>query len=221
MKETLPNTIVAFDGLSLSGKSTMVAMLKERSQNAMVVRENILDPYRPTTAMLNNLLKGSQPYQAVRQLEQNVSEQHRLVLNKALDYAAAFQDSDRKQAILAYMFAAGRQVVDRYVRETIGKQDLILDRWQITGWAYQAGERYSWQEIRKLNQEFGIILPHVEIVLTCPIDQIPQRREFREKFRVGTAGQMSLGREGIILQVFWAIFRQMKKEEMQIYLIEN
>ena len=42
--------VVAFDGLSLSGKSTMVEMLLQRSENAAVLRENTRDPLRNATA---------------------------------------------------------------------------------------------------------------------------------------------------------------------------
>lgn len=213
-------TIVAFDGLSLAGKSTMVAMLEERSEDAQVVRENTFDPLRPITSRLNRLLKQTDPYEAVKSISEETPE-HKAILRKALEYAFAFEDFDQKQALLAYMFTAGRHIVNQYVVERMQGHDLILDRWQMTGWAYQAGEGYSWQEIRKLNQEFGIIIPHIEIVLTCPIEQIPQRRKFREKSRIGTAGQMSPGREEMILQVFLAIFRQIREEGMQIYLIEN
>lgn len=218
MKES--RTIVAFDGLSLAGKSTMVAMLEERSENAQVIRENTCDPFRPTTSQLNKLLKRAGPYEAVKSLSED-SPEHKATLYKALEYASAFVGPDQRQALLAYMFTAGRQVVNQYVMERMQDHDLILDRWQMTGWAYQVGENYSWQEIQRLNQEFGIILPQVQFLLVCPTNQIPQRRAFREKVGVGTAGQMSSEREAIILKAFWAIFRKLKTDGMQIHLIEN
>lgn len=218
MKES--GTIVAFDGLSLAGKSTMVAMLEEQSENAQVIRENTYDPFRPITSQLNKLLKQTDPYAAVKSITEEIPK-HKVILHKALEYASAFEGPDQKQALLAYMFTAGRQIVNQHVIERMQDHDLILDRWQMTGWAYQVGEKYTWQEIQRLNQEFGIILPHVQILLVCPTDQISQRRTFREKTGVGTAGQMSSDREKIILKAFWAIFRKLKTDGMQIHLIEN
>lgn len=88
---------------------------------------------------------------------------------------------------------------------------MILDRWQVTGWAYQVDpEGYTWQDIRKLHGEFGIVLPDVQIILTCPIEQIPLRRAYRDKQGVGTAGQMSRGREHVILSAFLEIYDHLK-----------
>ncbi len=211
---------VAFDGLSLAGKSTMVQMLLERSLDAEVVRENTFDPYRPTTSKVNRLLKEVEPYEAVKLASEEFPDS-RKVLQNAMEYALQFQGSPRLQALLAYLFASGRKVVDDYVGQAVERHDVILDRWQITGWAYQVDpEGYTWQEIRKLNERLDIRMPDIQVLLTCPPDQIPLRKAYREKQGVGTAGQMSRGREHIILPEFLEIYNQLK-DTMPIYLFEN
>lgn len=216
----MPNTIVAFDGLSLSGKSTMVQMSHERSENAEIVRENIFDPHRPTTSRLNKLLKELDPVKAVRITSDEFPKSAKIT-KRALKYSNSYSGKAQIQALLAFMFTAGRAFVDTHVREVVEEKDVILDRWQLTGWAYQAqpGE-YSWQEIRELNQDFEIITPGIQFLLTCPIEQIPIRRAYRQKKGVGTAGQMSMGREDIILPAFLEIYGELKIQ-MPIYMIEN
>ena len=196
--------IVAFDGLSLAGKSTMVAMTEEIT-GTVVVRENIFDPYRPATSQLNKLLKEMSPSDAAKQVVKDFPRSEKVVTD-SLEYGMQFKESP-SQPILARMFTAGRKVVNEHVQEIASKQDVILDRWQVTGWAYQVDPEhgYRWQDIMRLNEEFGIVLPDVQVILTCPIDQIAQRRAYRQKQTVGTAGQMSGGREHIILSAFTEI----------------
>ncbi|MFH1182507.1 MAG: hypothetical protein V1702_06115 [Candidatus Woesearchaeota archaeon] len=211
---------VAFDGLSVAGKSSMVQMLLERSFDAEVVRENTCDKHRPTISRVNELLKEMMPFQAAKKASEEFPAST-TVLQNAMEYASQFQGSLQQQALLAHLYTAGRKVVDDYVAEAVQRRDVILDRWQMTGWAYQVDpEGYTWQEIRKLNAEFGIRMPDIQILLTCPIDQISVRRAYREKLGVGTAGQMSRGREHIILPAFLEIYRQLKGK-MPIYLLEN
>lgn len=213
---------VSFDGLSLAGKSTMVQMLSERSGDAEVVRENTYDRFRPVTSRLNKLLKELDPLGAVKKASEEYSD-FKPILMDALDYSL-FEDkpTSQKQALLSYMFTQGRKTVDDYVRKAIEKHDVILDRWKISGMAYQVDpEGYGWQEIRDLNDvKFDILTPDVQIILTCPIGQIPIRRAFRDKQPVGTAGQMSKGREHIILPAFKEIFNAMKSET-PVYMFEN
>jgi len=189
--------MVAFDGLSLAGKSTMVAMTEETT-GATVVRENTFDPHRPATSQLNKLLKEISPNAAAKQIAEDFPQSAKAVKN-ALEYGMQFKDPS--QPMLARMFTEGRRVVNQHVLEIISEQDVILDRWQVTGWAYQVDpdHGYKWQDIMRLNEEFDIALPDVQIILTCPIDQINQRRAYRQKQTVGTAGQMSGGREHVIL----------------------
>ncbi|NIO44393.1 MAG: hypothetical protein GTN36_02465 [Candidatus Aenigmarchaeota archaeon] len=213
--------IVSFDGLSLSGKTTMGKMLKERSLDAEIVRENTYDPHRPATSRLNKLLKELDPFKAVKKVskEFQLSKQ---VLGDSLEYSSIFEGSSRKQAMLAYMFTAGRKVVDEHVREAVKEHDVILDRWKMTGMAYQVEpEGYGWQKIQTLNDvTFGILTPDIQILLTCPIEQIPIRRAYREKVGVGTAGQMSRGREHVILPAFIEIY-ECFESKIPIYLFEN
>src|SRR3989338_6166463 len=54
--------IIAFDGLSLSGKSKLAQMLLERSPNAVLIRENSLDPYREMTSHANKTFKEPLSY---------------------------------------------------------------------------------------------------------------------------------------------------------------
>lgn len=211
---------VAFDGLSLAGKSTMVQMLFERSINAEVVRENVRDPYRPLTSRLNKLLKDFGPAVAVEKAFMEFPGSGD-VLHRALDYASGFSGSAQRQALLAHMFTQGRRVVDDYVRQAVEERDIILDRWQMTGWAYQVdSEGLTWHDIRRLNEEFGILVPDIQVVLTCPVEQIPARKAYREKQSVGTAGQMSGGREQIIRDAFLDIYKHLSGA-IPVYLFEN
>ncbi len=211
---------MAFDGLSLAGKSTMVQMLLERSLDAEIVRENTYDPHRPATSMTNKLLKDMDPHSAVHTVSQMFPGSKK-VLAEAERYASRFGMPYQKQALLAYLFTAGRSVVDSYVREAIKEHDVILDRWQVTGWAYQAEpEGYTWHEIKKLNEQFNITVPDIQFILTCPIEQIPARRAYREKAGVGTAGQMGKGREHIILPAFLKIHEYLSGKT-PVYMSEN
>lgn len=211
--------IVAFDGLSLAGKSTMVGMINERAANAQIIRENTLDPHRKTTSFVNKELKISDIENAVKSATRQFPESE-LILSEALCYSREYSPEAQSQALLAFMFTSGRKVVDGHVREIVKEKDVILDRWQVTGWAYQVAPGYTWQDVKKLNEDFEIVLPNVQIILTCSVDQIPLRKAYREKEGVGTAGQMSKGREHIILPAFVEIFNALK-DGMPIEMIEN
>lgn len=212
--------IAAIDGLSLAGKSTIVGMLDERATNAQVIRENTFDPHRRTTSFVNRELKTNDMQKVVDSAARQFPESESM-LNEALHYARGYSSDAQNQALLAFMFTAGRKVVDGHVRQVAEEKDVILDRWQVTGWAYQVDPSgYTWQDIRQLNKDFGIIVPHAQIILTCSIDQISLRRAYREKKGVGTAGQMSKGKEHIILPAFVEIFNALK-DEMPIEMIEN
>ena len=214
------NRIAAIDGLSLAGKSTMVAMIAERAVNAEVVRENTFDPHRKTTAFVNKELKSNDLQIAVGTASSQFPESEE-ILREALHYSRDYSPKVQKQALLAYLFTAGRKVVDGHVREAVKGKDVILDRWQVTGWAYQVDPvRYTWQDIKRLNEDFGIVMPNVQIILTCSIDQIPLRKSYRDKEGAGTAGQMSMGREHIILPAFIEIFDALQGV-MSVAMIEN
>lgn len=213
--------IAAFDGLSLAGKSTMVGMLSERASSAEVIRENTFDPHRPATSDLNKKLKVNELKKAFELVQEEFPDS-RVVLARAFDYSQNYSPDARRQAMLAYMFTAGRSIVDNHLQEVIEHKDVILDRWQVTGWAYQADPTgYTWHDARKLNEDFGITMPDIQIILTCPIDQIPQRREYRDKEGAGTAGQMSRGREQIILPAFLEIAEFLAQEGVPVVTIEN
>lgn len=212
--------IVAIDGLSLAGKSTIVGMLNERSSNAQIIRENTFDPHREATAHLNKELRSTDDLKdAVRKAAVEFPASA-AVLSAGLEFSQDYAATP-KQALLAYLFAAGRKVVDLEVRRVVRAQDVILDRWQVTGWAYQVDPpSFTWRHIRDLNESLGITLPDVQVILTCGIDQIPLRKAFREKETAGTAGQMSGGREQIILAAFREIFDYLEAS-MPIIMVEN
>ena len=216
----MKHKIIAFDGLSLSGKSTMVQMLKDRSANAEVMRENYYDPLRGLTSKVNKLLKVNTE-EEVLSLAAGEYPEHEDILKSAMDYGASYKGKGKKQAILAYLFTSGRSFVDTAIRELVDDHSLILDRYRLTGCAYQVEpEEYSWQDINALNESFGIIMPDIQFLLTCPIEQVSVRRKYRQKQGIGTAGQMSIGRENIILPAFLEIYEELK-DNMPIYLIEN
>lgn len=215
-----PHRIAAIDGLSLAGKSTMAGMIAERAVSAEVVRENTFDPHRQTTSFVNKELKSNDIQIAVQSTARQFPESEN-ILHEALIYSRNYSPEAQKQALLAFMFTAGRKVVDGHVRKAVKEKDVILDRWQVTGWAYQVDPSgYTWQDIRQLNKDFGIIDPHLQIILTCSVDQIPLRKAYREKEGIGTAGQMSKGKEHIILPAFVEIFNALK-DVMLIEMIEN
>ncbi|MBI2232576.1 MAG: hypothetical protein HYU56_01540 [Candidatus Aenigmarchaeota archaeon] len=208
------HAILAFDGLSLAGKSTFVQMLYERSENAVVIRENTFDPLRPATAKLNEMYRsGMLCFEGLDKLEEEYP-QYLDAIKNARDYVERLDmdgpdlEKDR-QAALAYMFAAGRTIVNEKLIKAVQKQDVILDRWQVTGWAYQScpakgceDSPYRWEAIRRLNEHMGIWYPNLQIIVTCSLEQIPLRRAYRQKIGVGTAGQMSLSKEGVIYNAF-------------------
>ncbi|MDI6721827.1 MAG: hypothetical protein QMD85_05515 [Candidatus Aenigmarchaeota archaeon] len=236
----MPNpdhAIIAFDGLSLAGKSTMVSMLRERSQNALVIRENVYDPLRPVTSRLNRIFKENvcSYNKGLDQLAQEYQEGSYVL--ETIDEARRYADrlelegpdrEKRRQACLAYFFAKGRAFVNDEVRKQIMMSDVILDRWQASGWAYQTcpakteeDDPYTWHNVRELNEEMGIWYPNMQIIVTCPIEQIPQRRAFRQKIGAGTAGQMSDGREEMICNNFQEIYKWLLGRGVPTIWVEN
>lgn len=226
------HAIIAFSGLSLAGKSTMTQMLLERSLNAVVVRENTFDPIRPATSQLNKLFKTMSIGEAVEQSAAEFS-QHQEIIMAAYEYALSLRlegpgQQKARQAILAYLFTAGRVHVNEEVKKLVQEHDVILDRYLIDGWAYQCqppvdceDEEYSWQMIKNLNEKMGIWYPNMQVIITCPIKQIPQRKAYRQKTGVGTAGQMSSGREEIILKALTEIHLWLLDHGVPTILIEN
>ena len=206
---------IGFDGLSTAGKSTLVGMLHLRAPYSDVVSENQMDPLRPVTSRLNRLFKEKSYKDAVEEAKTEYAGT--VVDGDTYTVAAQITDADEyavqelkfkdekcmKQAALAYMFAAGRARVNNRIDR---RKNLILDRWVATGCAYQAydgeTESYPWDEILNLNEEMGISLPDVQLLVTCPVDEIPARRSYRQKEGRGTAGQMSAGREDEIYRQF-------------------
>lgn len=94
MREVVQNQngkIVAIDGLSLAGKSTMVQMLLERSEKAAVVRENTWDPHRTATSRLNRLLREMEISQALKQTAEEFLNSQQ-VIRDAGEYASQFRD---------------------------------------------------------------------------------------------------------------------------------
>ena len=219
---------VAFDGLSVVGKSTVVKMTNYAAESSVIVKENIHDPYRESTAAVNRLIKQGKP---LRDIPQEVSRSHPMssgLLNDAFAYCLGFYNDYRtqSQAFLAYMFVWGRRNVANYVESLLylNQYDLLLlDRWQRTNWAYQSvTPHYQYQKIRNLNKRFRILLPDVQFILSCPAEEIPKRRAFRDKIGRGTAGQMSPGREQEILPVFQEIYSdEAAAGNRDIFWVEN
>ncbi|MBI5389905.1 hypothetical protein HZB02_00265 [Candidatus Woesearchaeota archaeon] len=217
----MPYTRIAFDGLSLAGKSTMVQMLLECSLDAVVIRENTLDPYRPMTSRVNKLLKEKTIPEVIDVIGSEFS-QHASVLHDAFQYASAF-GSSQNQAMLAYLFTTGRKEVALASQPHLEEQDVIHDRWKLSGCGYQVDlPAYTWKMILDLNDRFEIPDPHAQFLLTCPLTEIPLRKQYREKQGTGTAGQMSKGKEHIILPAFLAMSQNADlQSRFPIYLLEN
>lgn len=228
------HAIVTFDGLSAAGKSTLAQMLLERSADAVVISENRLDPLRPATSRLNKTFKADPNMTYMAALDRFVAESSQFAgfAKDAQGYVQGLQlDMNplaQQQATLAYFFAAGRSLVNQlFVSREIQKRDVILDRWRASG-VYQAqpaahgnGYAYSPQEILALNIQMGVCSPDMQVILTCPAEQIPQRKAYRQKEGVGTAGQMSTGREHIIYKAFMETLAWFQAHEKPAVHIEN
>ena len=230
------HAIIAFDGLSLAGKSTMVEMLFQRSTNARVIRENTYDPIRPATSKLNKLFKsGKYSFEDCLEIiaEDEEFANYAYVAVDAGKYVENFHfdgSGAKKQAALAYFFTAGRKVVNDELIKQFKNNDVILDRWFATGCAYQTfppdenDDSYSWERIRELNEDMGIWYPHMQFLITLPekdLDQIAIRKAYRQKQGVGTAGQMSSGREKIIYNEFRKIERWFSENGVPVVNVEN
>ena len=253
MTHEMNRGMVAFDGLSLSGKSTMVQMLSLRSLDSVVIRENEFDPLREATSDLNKLFKTNSPNNGLEALAKNY-QTNPLVVNtikEAREYINKMEfDGSHygkfKQAALAYFFTKGRSFVNKEVIKQIQEhdKDVILDRWMVSGMAYQVqpdlqiirdmnltkditinltGEDspYRWEQIRDLNFEHNIWVPNMQIILTCPLDQIPERKEYRQKQGIGTSGQMSEGREEIIYHSLMQIHNWMLDSGIPSHIFVN
>ncbi|MBL7147570.1 MAG: hypothetical protein ISS82_01980 [Nanoarchaeota archaeon] len=253
MVEEMKRGMIAFDGLSLAGKSTMVQMLYLRSLNAVVIRENEFDPIRNATSRLNKLLKSMSPYDGLDALAEEFQDIPLVVetSNKAKNYIKELNLEGSsyvkdKQAALAYFFTKGRSFVNEEVIKQLQEhdKDVILDRWLVSGMAYQVqpnrfmakqmglpdefikkinceDEAYRWQDIRDLNFEQGVWVPNMQIILTCPIEQISERRVYRQKQGVGTSGQMSGGREEIIYHSLMEINEWLLEKGIPSFKVEN
>lgn len=218
------HAIIAFDGLSLSGKTTFSQMLLERSPNAVLIRENESDPYRDMTSFANKVFKESVPYEKQIAAIKAEYPQNATIVDDAVSYVRDLglegpTPHKKRQATLAYFFARGRKEVNKEVEQAFEKGDVILDRWIVSGWAYQTqppidceDDPYTWRHIKALNDDMGIWYPYAQVIVSCPVDQIPARRAYRQKQGSGTSGQMSTGREHIIQPVF---------EEIHKWLLEN
>ena len=222
--------IVAYDGLSGSGKSTFVGMLGESAraygQNCLIISENREDPLRNMTAALaRTLLQEHRPLEDVIREFVPRTDVQLVAVNEAYTYSTSWSGRAREQAFLAYLFAYGRRHVEWEIRRQEPDYDLIiLDRNQVTGWAYQSDlPDYGWQEIRSLNADFGIRLPDIQIFLSCPVNQIGPRRELRQKLATGTAGLMSgnKARQQEILEVFRVIYPALQAEGHACNWFEN
>ena len=226
----------AYDGLSLAGKSTMVEMLHQRSNNSVVVRENKYDPIRPITSETNKMLKKycDKPEFVKDVLIQQIKnhKEHKGLFEEILEeyenkWKYEYTQEKCMQACLARMFTQGRKIVDEKTSYLKESNNLIYDRWQISGWAYQSSpsnskddKAFTWREIKQMNEELDIGLPDMQFILTCPIEDIQKRREFRHKVGYGTAGQMSKGREEIIYNAFLEI-NPWLSDKIPNYMIEN
>lgn len=245
--------IIAFDGLSLAGKSTMVQMLSLRSKDAVVIRENELDPLRESTSRLNKLLKNTSSYHALINLSEEFKDNDLVVqtCHQAIRYidSMSFEgpnDGKFKQAALAYFFTKGRSYVSKEVLRQVTQKnkDIILDRWWVSGMAYQVqpdiqtarklglseditgrldceDDPYRWKDIKDLNIDYDILVPNMQVILTCPVDQIPQRRAYRQKQGRGTSGQMSSNREELIYHSLMQIYDWLSDNDLPTNKIEN
>lgn len=223
--------IISLDGLSLSGKSTMVQMLQERLEDSVVVKENHLDPLRPAISLINkNHKSGMHIFNAVK-LASEEYDSFKHIFKDAIRYVDKFMhESDLdiddqqfiKQPLMAYLFTQGRKIVNETVKDLSKDHDVILDRWAVTGWSYQGIlPEYTWRAVRELGDKEEIWYPDLQVFMACPVDQIPLRRAYRQKEGIGTAGQMSGGIEDKILSNLLNIRNQISSEGILTHWVEN
>ncbi len=64
---------------------------------------------------------------------------------------------------------------DRQMAQEIGLSE------DVTGRLDCEDEAYTWQHIKDLNFRHGVRVPNMQVILTCPAEQIPKRRAYRQK----------------------------------------
>ncbi len=146
------------------------------------------------------------------------------ILDGAQKYAQTFSLTAQPQAFLAYLFTTGRSVTNDEVKKIAKDKDAILDRWQLTGWAYQDNGHYTWKDVQALNARFEILIPDLELLITCPYGQMKQRKEFRQSSGIKKEHPLSEEREFEIALNFEDISTAPAgdvDERHRIYKIEN
>ena len=184
------HALIAFDGLPCAGISTLVEMLRERSEDAVVIREKYLDPLRPAIKKLEKLYNEGITWDSG--LERLVDEfpDYSDTILEAEDYIKHLEINDprgycEKHAALAYLYATGRSYVNEIVKKAVESHDVILDTWQMTNWASQtcplhedSDIDYDWRSIRELNEARRILYPHMQIFVVCNLDEVYERELF-------------------------------------------
>lgn len=178
--------IIAFDGPSGAGKSTLIERLRQDSANALVVAEKHCDPLRPVTEQVYRVANGLEGQHSFDDLVSRLDvpcslspQQLRSLRTYALEYCSVVREEAREQAFLAYLFTYGRTFTDTYVRALSHAHDVLLDRWQLSGWAGQSVPGHRWEEIRTLNDSMGIVSPSVQCIVMCEPAELLRRHRQR------------------------------------------
>lgn len=223
--------IVAFDGVTGAGKTTLIGMLLADSANAVVVRENEYDPIRPLTKAVYRVAHGLDG--KLGTWEDVVKTLHLVpksdddviggtdVKQEALDYANHYNRDERSHALLAYLFTCGRTFTNRRVKELAQRHNVILDRWQLSGWVGQSYEGHGWWKTRELNKEMGILWPDVQFIVSCPPENIAERRAIRAGQGVVKPYQIPVEKEGELINTYRSIYDELRREGIRTNLIEN
>lgn len=223
--------IISFDGIKGAGKTTLITMLEAHSLDAVVVRENDHDPLRSMTkrayAIANGVDCEKGQWDDVALTMSSRTREEDITLggecDNVLEYAIQYnEDAERSQAILAYLFTLGRKStnygVDALVSE---KHDVILDRWQLSGWAEQWCGRHHWRVIRELNTSMGIRSPHEQFIVLYPREDIAERRRIREAHGVKKKWQRTIEQDCELINNYMIIWRELEREDRQPRLLYN
>jgi len=223
--------IIAFDGIKGAGKTTLITMLEAHSANAVVVRENDHDPLRPLIEEAYAIANGigrDEPggweevtrtlWGATKEVDRALNGEHEKVVDYYINY---HEDAERSQAYLAYLFTFGRTHTQRVMEKLAQEHDVILNRWQLSGWVGQCCGDHDWRAIRALNQKLGIRWPNEQFIVLYPPDDIAARREIREKHGVVKKSQLTVKQEREHIEKYTHIQEELCREGTLIDIIDN
>lgn len=215
--------LIAFDGLPSAGKSTFAAMFKERVDSTCLAHGSLDDLHQPATQALEKSLWNDHELPIEKAIESTAEAYpfSATALQKAYDYGRGYLGLPGRIAMIAYMRAMGKQLLDIKVRQLNSWNNVILDTWTLTDLVYlpistnpRDAHCYTWSDMRFLYKNLGISEPDSQYFLTLPLDQINLRRAFRDGVDPSSRSKEPLAKH----QQAEAVFKAIKKEEKYLRL---